>query len=1071
MSHGPEYLLAEKPCADGLVALGYTYLPPEQNEVARDGLNNVLLRPVLIEGIQRLNGVPEDVARSVYSELLGKTANEEWLSLLRSNYSRTVPGEAKKKTIHLIDFLNPGNNTFTVTRQFRVKGAGDVTRIADLVVFVNGIPLVVIEAKKPDASVKSVQAFDQIRQYEQQIPRLFYSNLFNVITNGVETRYGATAAPSEHWSEWKDPWPKRPQDFASRLEQDLYSLLEPERLLDLLAHFVVYERRDEKVVKKICRYQQFRAVNKVIRRVVGELRPTDLGGPDAGVNNKIFTREMAEAALVRLRDKLGTAGPAGVGVPGPRRGLIWHTQGSGKSLTMVFAVLKLKTHRTLTSPELESPNLLVLTDRIDLDDQISGTFVACGLPNPVQIESVADLHPMIHGQSGGLTLLSTIFKFAGAVRPVLDSARWILLVDECHRTQEKELGAYLRATFPEARFFGFTGTPIKKNDKDTYANFGAPGEGYLDRYSIDDAVADGATVPIYYMGRKTEWQIDEAKLDILFDQWFADAPKEVVAALKKRGVGVADLAKHPKRVALIAYDIWTHFKEHARPDGFKAQIVAIDREAVILYKRALDGVIAAELIGEGVPEKEAWERAGRASACVYSASQEDAKPSEDPYTDSTRKDLVRYYLDRDAETLVKAEFGKKESPLQFLIVCNKLLTGFDAPLEAVMYLDNPLREHNLLQAIARTNRVAGPHKKHGLIVDYIGVSRKLDEALASYRAADVQNAMRDLDVLRSALAAAHAGVMVLCRGIRRDTGELKKEYDTLVQALGTEEAWFTFRRKAREFVAAYSALAPDPSVLAYTKDLKWVAGFLPYGALHFEKDESPDLAGYSAKIRDMLEEHLQATGLTTVIKLRNLTDPKFWDDFDKQSKPVEELKTAAIRKSAELKKITYEKVQENPVRYGPFSERVREAIERFEKNQLDAIELLEELEKVAQALKAEETAHTTTGLSPHVYGIYKILEAFRPTDGISEPRPRCDGNSGEAGRESGPDPLELIAIQIDGIYASDASAPPSWHMKEQLRKELRQRVRKVLHPTGLAGWKDELPARVEEYALRTYIKI
>jgi type I restriction enzyme, R subunit len=1022
VSYGPEFLLAEKPCVDALAALGYGYLPLEQAEAARDGLNNVLLRPVLVEAVQRLNGVSEDVARAVYSELLGRTDNEEWLALLRGNLSRTVPGEAKKKTIRLIDFLHPAQNTFTVTRQLEVKGAGAVTRIADLVVFVNGIPLVVIEAKKPDASVKSVQAFEQIRQYEQQIPRLFYSNLFNVVTNGVETRYGATGAPSEHWGEWKDPWPKRPQHFASRLEQDLYALLEPGRLLDLLAHFVVFERRDEKVVKKICRYQQFRAVNKLVHRVTDEEH---------------------------------------------RRGLIWHTQGSGKSLTMVFAALKLKTHRTLESPALASPNLLVLTDRIDLDDQISGTFGACGLPNPVQIDSVGGLHALIHGQSSGFTLLSTIFKFGGSTKAVPDSGNWILLVDECHRTQEKDLGAYLRATFPEARFFGFTGTPIKQNDKDTYANFGAPGEGYLDRYSIDDAVADGATVPIFYMGRKTEWQIDEAKLDILFDQWFADAPDEVVAGLKERGVGVAELAKHPKRIELIAYDLWTHFEQHARPDGFKAQLVAIDREAVILYKRALDRTIVTELIAEGVPEAEAWARAGQASACVYSASQEDAKPSEDPYVDSIRRDLVRYYLERDAETRVKGEFGRKDGPLQILIVCNKLLTGFDAPLEAVMYLDNPLKEHNLLQAIARTNRVAGPHKTHGLIVDYIGVSRKLDEALASYRAADVQNAMRDLDVLRSELAAAHAGVMALCKGIKRGMGELKKEYDALVQALGSEDAWFTFRRKAREFVGAYSALSPDPSVLAYTKDLKWVAGFLPYGALHFEKGESLDLAGYSAKIREMLEEHLQATGLSTIVKLKNLTDPKFWEEFGKKSIPAEELKTAAIRKSAELKKITYEKLQENPVRYGPFSERVREAIERFEKNQLDAAELLEEMEKVASALTAEETAHAASGLSPQVYGIYKILEAFRPATGrVAEPKPGFGGNGGP----NGADPLEQVAIQIDGIYGSDTTAPAGWHLKDQLRKELRQQVRKTLHPTGLTGWKDELPARVEEYALKTYLK-
>lgn len=1040
-----EHHLAEHPTLRTLEALGYAYLPPAEAAAQRDGPNHVLLRSSLVKSIQRINQVSNDVAQAVYAELQGINDNERWLQLLRGNYSRSVPGESKHQTIQLIDFLDPGDNTLTVTNQLKVQGEAGRSRIADVVVYVNGIPLVVIEAKSPLAMKdKTGEAFEQIRQYEREIPRLFYTNAFNVVTNGVRTLYGATGAASDYWSEWKDPWPRTVGDFGSRLEQDLWALLEPSRLLDLVAHFIVFERRDDGVTKKICRYQQFRAVNKIVRRVVEEEH---------------------------------------------RRGLIWHTQGSGKSLTMVFAALKLKSHRTLASPALESPNLLVLTDRIDLDDQISETFEACGLPNPVQVDSASSLHEQLRGQATGLTLLSTIFKFQGSTRPVPGSGNWILLVDECHRTQEQDLGAYLRATFPEAHFFGFTGTPIKTTDKDTYANFGAPGEGYLDRYGIDDAVADGATVPIYYLGRKTEWQVDEARLDILFDQWFAGASESVVAAIKERGVRVADLARHPRRVELIAYDIWTHFQEHALPDGFKAQVVAIDREAVVLYKRALDRVIAEDLMRRGVSEAEAWERAAAMSVCVYSPSQEDAKPSEDEHVASIRRDLVRWALDRQGEAAVKSAF-LKPGPPYFLIVCNKLLTGFDAPIEKVMYLDSPLKEHNLLQAIARTNRVAGPHKTHGLVVDYIGVSRKLDEALASYRQADVKNAMRDVEALRSALRAAHAEVMALCRGVRRRASSgagswrehLKAEYDALVQRLGTEDAWLTFRRKARAFVAAYSALSPDPAVLEYREDLKWVAGFITYGTLHFEKRESIELGGYSAKIRRMLEEHLEATGLSTVVKLRNLTDPEFWRGFERPS-DADELRTAAIRKSAELKKITAERVTENPLRWGPFSERVREAIRRFEQGQLEAAELLAEMERVATELREEDAAHAASGLPEGAYGIYRILEAFGPVrtfmergpEYAAEPRPA--GGTARAGEDSpttsstphSPS-LHHLALALHDLYASDRTAPPGWHLKEQLRKELRQQVREAVFPYGLEGWKREIPARVEEYALRVYLK-
>ena len=283
-----------------------------------------------------------------------------------------------------------------------------------------------------------------------------------------------------------------------------------------------------------------------------------------------------------------------------------------------------------------------------------------------------------------------------------DSANWTVLVDECHRTQEKDLGAYLRATLPEACFFGFTGTPVKRNDHDTYANFSEGSEGYLDKYGIDDAVADGATVPIRYTGRKTEWHIDPEKLDILFDQWFAHEPDAVIEKLKQRGVTIAELAKHPKRIELIAYDIWTHFHEHIQPDGLKAQIVGIDREAVVLYKQALDRTIAAYFMKEGLSEDEALQKATAMSACVYSSSQEDDKPSEDAYRSQVREALQENKIDKKAEKEIVKRFGKKDDPLSFLIVCNKLLTGFDAPIEAVMYLDNPLKEHNLLQAIART---------------------------------------------------------------------------------------------------------------------------------------------------------------------------------------------------------------------------------------------------------------------------------------------------------------------------------------------------------------------------------
>ncbi len=1042
MTQATEYTLVEKPCIDALVKLGYTWLPPQQNQPARDTLNQVILRDIFITAIQRINNVPEEVARATYQDMLIVTDNEQWTNLLRGNYSRNVPGETTKKTIRLIDFLEPKNNTFTITNQFYVKAQNP--RKPDLVIFINGIPLVVLEAKKPfTAKDKTGEAFEQIKQYERDIPRLFYSNLFNIITEGANVLYGATGAPSAYWGTWKDEGETAGITFNNALEKQLWCLLEPTRLLDILAHFIVFEKREQKVTKKICRYQQFRAVNKIVDRVLAPLKPEP----------KRPGRKY-------------------------RKGLIWHTQGSGKSLTMVFATLKLKTHRTINSPTLENPNILVLTDRIDLDDQISKTFQACGLPNPTRIESMSDLHKAIHSNPVGLTLLSTIFKFEGSATEAANSHNWIILVDECHRTQEKDLGAFLEKTLPHACFIGFTGTPIQTTDKDTYENFSLPGEDYLDRYSIDDAVTDGATVPIRYTSRKAEWQVDEKKLNILFDNWFANKPEAVVNKIKARGVKVEDLVKHRERIELLAYDIWTHFSLHAVPEGFKAQIVAIDREAIILYKRALNQIIAKSLKKQGFSRQEADAWADAMAVPVYSSNQEDGKPSEDQYIDKLRQDLKKYALDKngevsairkftgdDAEYEAKVQRGEVPS-VQFLIVCNKLLTGFDAPRESVMYLDSPLKEHNLLQAIARTNRVYGSHKEFGLIIDYIGVTEHLTEALSTYRQADVKNAMKDLEEERAKLKDAHTEVMKSLKPIPRNTENLRQEYDTLIQHLGTEDNWYAFHRLAKDFIKAYDALSPDPEILKYRDDLKWVAGFIPLGTLTFEKRESTLPRDVSAKIREMLDEHLSVTGITTLCKLHDITDSDFWKDFN-SDKAEPEIQIAAVRKSAELRKIMEQKQEENALFYGSFSDQVLEVLRQFEQGQIEAAETLKRYAQIVRNIQAAESAHQQSNLNQKAYGILKILEAFLPENQAQESNSQSN-NSDSADNELSP--LEQAAKAIDELYSSDDTAPPGWHLKEQLRKGLRQQVRANVFKLGLKDWK-EIPSKVDEYALKHYLNL
>ncbi len=1038
---GPEYTLAEKPVIDYLKSLGYVWLRPEANEDARDGLNNVILRDELVAAIKRINGVSDETALAVYTDLLSVTDNERWTNILRGAYSRTLPGESKHSTIWLIDFKNTANNTFTVSNQFRVEA--ERARIPDLVVFVNGIPLVVIEAKSPIAAKdKGGEAFDQIKLYELEIPRLFYSNLFNIITNGVSLLYGATRSPSAFWAEWRDPWPRTVADFKNKFELGLWSLLEPSRLLNVLAHFVVFEK-DEKngaLIKKVCRYQQYRAVEKIAQRVL-ESRKT-----------------------------------------GQRKGLVWHTQGSGKSLTMAYAVLRLKLHLDIPAETLGSPNILVITDRVDLDDQITKTFIACGLPNPRQADTAASFFELVHSGTTGLTVLSTIFKLDKSNTPVADSHRWIICADEAHRTQEKNLGAFLRKTFPDAYFFGFTGTPVQSGGHDTYATFSPDGEHYLDKYGIDDAVADGATVPIHYTARKAEWHLEAEKLDIVFDNWFANEDEATRERIKREGVNVNALAKHHKRVELIAFDIWTHFKAYALPDGYKAQIVAVDREAIVLYKRALDRIIAEDFVAQGMSPADAAVHADAYSVCVYSTNQDDAKPAEDPYVQTIHDDLLKWQLGGDrtgkwaaiktgdssrTEAEVKAAFKKKGEPPFFLIVCAKLLTGFDAPVESVMYLDNPLKEHNLLQAIARTNRVEGPEKQVGLIVDYIGITRHLNEALATYRKEDIKGALHDLDELKAGLKHAHREVMKFIKFRIHTSKAENAEYDALIQALGSKDVWLQFKVAAKAFFKAYEALSPDPAILDYSEDMKWIVMFLGKGSIHFELKESFSLKDFSGKIREMLAQHLKVSGLATLIQLKKITDPGFFEEFKITHETPADIRDTVLRKASELKRVISERVADNAQEYGPFSERIKQLIERLESGLVDAADLLKEAEKLAEDIINEDNAHKSSGLSRNAYGILKILEAYR----LGEPDTGSGGSLAVAETPHAwqPGPLQRLAMEIDSIYASEETAPIGWHMKEQLRKELRQQVRGLAFEADLDC--EQVPAEVEKFALKHYIRV
>lgn len=1058
MSTPCEYTLVEKPIIELLTsAYGYHYVAPSQHEAMRGVRENeVFFTPLLIDALVRINDIPISAAKSIAAEFVGVSDNERWLDIMRGDLSRHIEGEESHRTIRVVDFDNAENNHFAVTNQLKIHGAKHCK--PDLILYLNGIPVVVLEAKSPLAPTSGTfKAVSQIQQYEENIPRLFAPNLFNIATNDLTLLYGATGAPSQFWSAWRDPWPRKAAEFSDASAQGVYSLLSPERLLDILAHFIIFETRDGKTTKKMCRYQQYRAVNKMVDRIVG----ADSQQGDA------------------------------------RQGLIWHTQGSGKSLTMVFAALKLKFHRGIQSERLENPNLLVITDRKALHEQISKTFAACGLPNPQEATSKNKLRELLGGgaagnagEMAGRTVISTIFKFqkdelglksldknerkeALAKMEIPGSGSWILMVDEAHRTQEKDLGAYLRAVLPNAVRFGFTGTPVKKGDKDTFRNFGVMGESYLDKYGIQDAVNDGATVPVYYQGRMTEWHIEGAELDILFDQYFANESEERIAELRERGVTRGDLARFRPRIEKIAYDLWTHYRTHVMPDGFKAQVVAVDRPACAVYKEELDRVIASTLVSlEGLSEEEARAQAAAMSVCIYSAGQHDQQD---------HPELVRYQLDDQQVKDAVKNFNEKDNP-KILIVCNKLLTGFDAPVEQAMYLDSPLADHNLLQAIARTNRTWKGAKTHGTIVDYIGVSKNLAKALAAYNDDDIAGALTNEDELYADLQNAHREVMLLLQDASR-TGDPKADAMGAVYLLQAEDTWFDFLGKANAFLVAYGALSPDPRVFMFKADLKFVGSIIPYGKQIIDASEAPvDWRQYSEKIREILHLHLKVTGLHTVTKLRSMSEEAFWEDFSTNAKG-KDLKTAAVKKLVELKKETSERAEKNPARYEKFSQRVQELIEKLQKGLIDAKEAMDGAKKTATDTAKEDAAFKTSGLNEKAYNVSKILEKFLVAEskeegeepGGKEPGAKASPAKANGAKEATPSygkkpsAAQQAAAAIDELYRTDELASSYWQDKPQSRKKLLQLVRRIVKPLNLSDWK-AFASSVDHYAVRHYPK-
>ena len=880
-----ELHLSENPAVELLESLGYTYAPPEDLEPERSSLKETILTNRLAAALKRLNPWLSDTnvtkavkaVTQVPAASLAEANETLYTSLTYGIALEQDRGDGRKShTVRFLDFENPDNNEWIVTRQYRVLGSKKHI-IPDVVALVNGLPLAVIECKSPTKGDgwKS-EAVQQLHRYQelgtrwknQGAPKLFGAAQILVGTCGERAVYGTVGTPERFFLEWKEPYPLTVKQLEDQLgrppkPQDilLYGLLRRRNLLDIMRNFVAFEVEGGRTVRKLTRYRQFIAVNEAMRRI-------------------------------RTANK-----------PSARGGIVWHTQGSGKSLTMLWLALKLR-----RDPSQQQPTIVIVTDRTKLDKQIAGVFTACGFPNPEQADSVRGLRRILEHPTGK-TVMTTIQKFQEitgsnptprdrSVHPTLSEANNIfVMVDEAHRTQYRSLAANMRQALPNACFLGFTGTPIDKKDRSTLRTFGP----YIDTYTIEQAVHDKATVPIFYESRLPELQIIGQTIDKVFDHVFADRSEDERAIIKQRYATEQAIAAAPRRIEAICLDLIEHFTKFIAPNGLKAHVVATSRHAAVTYKETLDRLNGPE------------------SAVIMSAGHNDEER------------LARWHLRKEEQDRLIERFQDQKDPLSILVVCDMLLTGFDAPVEQVMYLDAPLREHSLLQAIARVNRPHGDEKTYGLVVDYWGVSVKLS-----------RSARRVFDDRRSGRTHAQRGrASSACRAATQRRCDSSSRSRTRTTSMPAWACWSP--RTSAPSSTSPSAVSASPWTCCFRTcgpcpirptSAGWARSGEPRAPRY--RDDQLDLSGCGEKVRKLIADAVAADGIEILVKEVQLFSPEF-------DEKIEALKTDDAKASEMEHAIRHEiniRVEENPVFYQSLRERLEEIIEQHRLERLDAAEQL-----------------------------------------------------------------------------------------------------------------------------------
>lgn len=949
--------ISQIPALQLLQNLGYTYLTPDEVLKERQGkLSNVILEDILERQLMKFNEInfkgkvypfsPTNIRGSIdalknitmFDGLITTNSKVYDLLTLGKSFEEAIGNDRKSFTINYIDWENPENNVYHVTEEFEVsRTASDKKYRPDIVLFVNGIPLCVIECKRPDMKEPIEQGISQhIRnQQEDGIPHLYkYSQILLALATN-KAQYATTGTPKKFWATWKEqklkesdlqelvnkPLSDEQKDklFADRFkyvrkyfdnieaegrlvtEQDklLYSLCKPDRLLELMYKYIVYDAG----IKKIARYQQYFAIQDTLERI------------------KIIRNERRQG------------------------GVIWHTQGSGKSLTMVMLAKAIS-----LEPEIVNPKVVIVTDRIDLDKQISDTFKSCGKVVK-KATSGEDLGNIIADNKE--TIITTVInKFQAALRKkkVIDNSKNVfVLVDESHRSQYGSANALMQKVFPNACYIGFTGTPLMKKEKSTAVKFG----GIIGTpYTINQAVEDEAVLPLYYESRLAVQNVTQNSIDKYFDIISRDLTDKQKADLKKKFSTRRILNEAEQKIANVALDISQHFEHKYKGTGFKGQLTAPSKAIALKYKKYLDelGMVTSEVV----------------------ISAPDTREGNDDIYEETSSEVNQFWkrmMDRfgnesEYNAQIINQFKNAPEP-EILIVVDKLLTGFDAPKNSVLYIARSLKEHGLLQAIARVNRLE-EGKDYGEIIDYYGLLTELDEALLTYSnigdfdEEDIQDALVSAQEEIKKLPQLHSDLWEIFNGIN------KYDIEAYEQHLKYEDDRDKFYDKLSQYSKVLQLAlgnfkfleeTPEKKIVTYKNDLKFFLNLRV--SLKSRYAESIDRKEYEAKIQKLIDTYVTSDEIIQVTEPVNIFDTeKFKAEVEKKQSTRSKADTIAYRISRTIS----EKWDDDPIFYKKLSELLKETIAKYSKQIMDEAERLKNdnayLNRVTEILTM---ARTRTG--------------------------------------------------------------------------------------------------------------